>query len=197
MLYFSSLLQTNPTYKPAADNLFAALDLFNIKYKFISNTKDIWVRDFMPVKTGSGKYISFRYEPSYLYGYPELRTDYRKDIAREQGLSDVTYSDINLDGGNIVFSPSKQKVIISDRIFSENPKYPVLKLTEELERLLGAQVIIIPALSARYDMTGHADGMVPSPPKSTYAFHKRKIKASSVLVLDLRKASLRPRSCQS
>ena len=106
MIYFSSLLQTTPTYKPAADNLFAALDLFDIKYKFISNTKDIWVRDFMPVKTGSGKYISFRYEPSYLYGYPELRTDYRKDIAREQGLSDVTYSDINLDGGK-AFSQNK------------------------------------------------------------------------------------------
>ena len=26
MIYFSSLLKTDPTYKPAADNLFAALD---------------------------------------------------------------------------------------------------------------------------------------------------------------------------
>ena len=35
MIYFSSLLKTDPTYKPPADNLFAAPDLFNIKYKFI------------------------------------------------------------------------------------------------------------------------------------------------------------------
>ena len=160
MLFFSSLLQTTPTYRPAADNLFAALDFFHIKYKFILNTKDIWLRDFMPIKTRAGKYISFRYEPVYLYNYPELRTDYLRDIAHEQGLSAVTYSDINLDGGNVVFSPSKQKAIISDRIFSENPKYPALELTEKLEKLLEAQVIIIPALSARYDMTGHADGMV-------------------------------------
>ena len=46
--------------------MFAALDLFNIKYKLLNNTKDIWARDYMPVKTKSGKYVSFRYEPSYL-----------------------------------------------------------------------------------------------------------------------------------
>ena len=160
MIYFSSILKTNTTYKTAADNLFAALDFFNIKYKFILNTKDIWVRDFMPVKTGSGKYISFRYEPSYLHDYPELRTDYHNDISCAQGLSELTYSDINFDGGNVVYSPSKQKVIISDRVFSENPKYTTSVLVKELEKLLEAQVIIIPSLSAKYDMTGHADGMV-------------------------------------
>lgn len=137
----------------------AALDFFNIKYKFIINTKDIWVRDFMPVKTGSGKYISFRYEPSYLCNYPKLRTDYRSDVSCEQKLTGLIYSDIKLDGGNVVYSPSKQKVIISDRVFSENPEYPATRLVGELERLLEAQVIIIPSLSAKYDMTGHADGM--------------------------------------
>lgn len=160
MIYFSSILKTNTTCKPAANNLFAALDLFNIKYKFILNTKDIWVRDFMPIQRRDGKYISFRYEPSYLYDYPELRTDYRNDISCEQGLADLTYSDINLDGGNVVFSPSKRRAIISDRVFSENPKYTVSELTEKLEKLLEAQVIIIPSLPEKYDMTGHADGMV-------------------------------------
>lgn len=55
MLYFSSKLNT-PKYKPAADRMFAALNLYNIKYKLLNNTKDIWLRDFMPVKTKSGKY---------------------------------------------------------------------------------------------------------------------------------------------
>ena len=160
MIYFSSVLKKNPVYQPAANNLFAALDLFNIKYKFILGTKDIWVRDFMPVRTGSDKYISFRYEPSYLQDYPEIRTDYRENISCVQELGAITYSAINLDGGNIVFSPSKQKVIISDRVFSENPNYPALTLIGEIEKLLEAQVIIIPALHAKYDMTGHADGMV-------------------------------------
>lgn len=160
MIHFSSLLKTDPTYKPAADNLFAALDLFNIKYKFISNTKDIWVRDFMPVKTRTGRYISFRYEPSYLDDDPDLKTDFRRDISEQVSLEDIVYSNINLDGGNVVFSPSNQKVVISDRVVSENNAYSSAKLVKELERLLEAQVIIIPSLSMRYDMTGHADGMV-------------------------------------
>ena len=56
MLYFSSQLNIQK-YKPAADRVFAALDLFNVKYKLLNNTKDIWLRDFMPIKTKSGKYF--------------------------------------------------------------------------------------------------------------------------------------------
>ena len=157
MLYFSSLLN-NPTYKPAADRLFAALDLFNIKYKLLNNTKDIWLRDFMPVKTRSGRYVSFRYEPSYLKDNPELKTDFKSDVSAEIGLSNIEYSDINLDGGNAVFSPSKKRAIISDRVFAENPDRCEAELIAELENLLEAEIVIIPSLKS--DMTGHADGMV-------------------------------------
>ena len=157
MLYFSSQLNT-PKYKPAADRLFVALDLFGIKYKLLNNTKDIWLRDFMPVKTKSGKYISFRYEPSYLADAPWLRTDFKTDIAPNFNVDNLTYSDVNLDGGNVVFSPSKEKVIISDRVFSENHGISEAELAAKLEKLLEANVLIIPSLKS--DMTGHADGMV-------------------------------------
>lgn len=156
MLYFSSQLNT-PKYKSAADRMFAALDLFNIKYKLLNNTKDIWLRDFMPVKTKFGKYVSFRYEPSYLANNPQLRTNFKTDIAPHFVLP-VTYSNINLDGGNVVFSPSKTKAVITDRVFSENPEYDKNTLLLELEKLLEASLIIIPSLKS--DMTGHADGMV-------------------------------------
>ncbi len=157
MLCFSSQLN-NPTYKPAADRLFAALDLFNIKNKLLNKTKDIWLRDFMPVKACSGNFVSFRYEPSYLENDPDLKTNFRTDILPQLNLPNLTFSDINLDGGNVVFSPSKEKVIISDRVFSENPDRSEADLTSELENLLEADVIIIPSLKS--DMTGHADGMV-------------------------------------
>lgn len=156
MLYFSSQLNIQK-HKPAADRMFAALNLFNIKYKLLNNTKDIWLRDFMPVKTKSGKYVSFRYEPSYLAGDLQLRTNFKTDIAPHFVLP-VTYSNINLDGGNVVFSPSKEKVIISDRVFSENHGISEAELTAKLEKLLEASVLIIPSLKS--DMTGHADGMV-------------------------------------
>ncbi len=157
MLYFSSQLNTLK-YKPAADRMFAALDLFNIKYKLLNNTKDIWARDYMPVKTKSGKYISFRYEPSYLADDSQSRTNFKTDIAPSFKVDNLVYTDINLDGGNVVFSPSKEKVIISDRVFSENPEYDKNTLLLELEKMLEASLIIIPSLKS--DMTGHADGMV-------------------------------------
>ena len=157
MLYFSSQLNT-PKYKPAADRMFAALDLFNIKYKLLNNKKDIWLRDFMPVKTKSGKYVSLRYEPSYLANDPQLKTNFKTDIAPNFKVDNLVYTDINLDGGNVAFSPSKEKVIISDRVFSENPSKSKAELTAKLEKLLEASVLIIPSLKS--DMTGHADGMV-------------------------------------
>lgn len=157
MLYFSSQLNT-PKYKPAADRVFAALNLFNIKYKLLNNTNDIWARDYMPVKTKSGKYVSFRYEPRYLANEPQLRTTFKTDIAPSLKVDNLVYTDINLDGGNVVFSPSKEKVIISDRVFSENHGISEAELTSKLEKLLEASVLIIPSLKS--DMTGHSDGMV-------------------------------------
>ena len=158
MIYFSSLLYANPIYRPAGDRLCNAVNSCGIPYSFLKHTNDIWVRDFMPVKTRSGKYVSFRYEPSYLVDYPQLKTDFRVDINEQLPLERIVYSDINLDGGNVVFSPSKTKAVISDRVFTENENYAPAELIQELERLMEAQIIIIPSL--RSEMTGHADGMV-------------------------------------
>ncbi len=157
MLYFSSILKSNPKYSLSAENLFSALSDSGEKFTLFDGARDIWARDYMPVKTKSGKYISFRYEPSYLADDPQLRTNYKADIAPHFTLP-VTYSNINLDGGNVVFSPSKAKAVITDRVFSENPAYDKNTLFTELENLLEAEIIIIPSLKS--DMTGHADGVV-------------------------------------
>lgn len=158
MLFLSSLLNS-PEYRPAADNLFAALDSRGVKYKLLSGANDIWLRDFMPVVRKDGKYISFRYEPYYLKGYSHLRTDFKSISARVDFIADkIIYSDINLDGGNVVLSPSKKRAIISDRVYSENPEIEENALVSALENLLEAEVVIIPSLTS--DMTGHADGMV-------------------------------------
>ena len=177
MLYLSSLL---PTRFPAcAARIFAALDANGIAYQLLPDARDIWLRDFMPICTGSGRLISFRYEPGYLVGYEHLRTGFRRDMAH-CFKSGIIYSGINLDGGNVVFSPSRRRAIISDRVFSENPDYEHDSLLYELEKLLEAEVIIIPSLKS--DMTGHADGMVCFPdeqtvlcnrPLSSYGFENR------------------------
>jgi len=163
VLYFSFLLWNDSKYKPAADRLFAVLDVCGIRYGLLEGARDIWLRDFMPVKRRDGKYVSFCYDPSYLKKDPNSKTDFRREISGQfrgfaPGLGNILYSDINLDGGNVVFSPSKEKSIISDRVFSENPKWERNELVRELEKLLDAQVIVIPSLPS--DLTGHADGMV-------------------------------------
>lgn len=158
MLYFSSLLKTNSKYSLSAENLFSALSDCNEKFTLFDGARDIWARDYMPIKTKSGKYISFRYEPSYLANDLQLRTNFKTDIAPSLKVDNLVYTDINLDGGNVVFSPSKEKVIISDRVFSENHGISEAELTSKLEKLLEASVLIIPSLKS--DMTGHADGMV-------------------------------------
>ena len=157
MFYFSSLLKTNPKYSLSAENLFSAFSDSGEKFTLFDGAKDIWARDYMPVKTRSGKYISFRYEPSYLADDPQLRTDFKADIAPHFALP-VTYSNINLDGGNVVFSPSKAKAVITDRVFSENSEYDKSTLLTELENLLETEISIIPSLES--DTAGHADNMV-------------------------------------
>lgn len=94
MLYFSSLLKTNAQYSLSAENLFCVLSDSGENFTLFDGAKDIWARDYMPVKTRSGKYISFRYEPSYLADDPQLRTNFKADIAPHFALP-VTYSNIN------------------------------------------------------------------------------------------------------
>ena len=157
MLYLSSLLKTASKYSRLAESLFSAVSDSGERFALFDGAKDIWARDYMPVKTKSGQYISFRYEPSYLADDPQLRTDFKADIAPHFALP-VTYSDINLDGGNVVFSPSRTKAIITDRVFPENPEYDKNTLVSVLEKMLEAEIVIIPSLKS--DMTGHADGVV-------------------------------------
>lgn len=193
MLYFSSFLKTNPKYSLSAEYLFSALSDSGENFTLFDGAKDIWAKDYMPIKTKSGKYVSFWYEPSYLADDPQLRTNFKTDIAPHFTLP-VKYSNINLDGGNVVFSPSKAKAVITDRVFSENPEYDKNTLLSELENLLEAEIIIIPSLIS--DMTGHADGVVrfvnentvignSSPYKNGYEQRvKATLKKSGISVVD-------------
>ena len=154
-VYLSELLMDK--YSETCKNLIAILEKHHVKYSFIKGTKDIWCRDYMPVQTESGKFIQFRYEPSYLKGKKEWE-DSRSDVKEICQLNNInaTFSDINLDGGNVLICDGR--AILSDRIFSENPDYEKDSLINELSKLLECEIIIIPARNGDY--TGHADGMV-------------------------------------
>ena len=154
-VYISDLLRTE--FPDVCERLIEILDKHKVKYDFLKGTKDIWCRDYMPIQTESGKFIQFRYDPSYLKGnkeWEESRSDV-KEVCRVNGI-DAEFSDINLDGGNVLICEGR--AILSDRIFSENPDWDKEKLVSELNKLLECEIIIIPAQKG--DMTGHADGMV-------------------------------------
>lgn len=156
VVYLSALMASQ--YLGTCKRLTDILNKHNIPFAFLEGTKDIWCRDYMPVQTPSGKLIQFKYDPSYLKDtkYSNSRSDV-KHVDEVNGIT-PSFSDINLDGGNVVMYGNK--AIITDRVFSENPDWTEENLKTELAKLLECEIIIIPAYKPEYDFTGHADGMM-------------------------------------
>jgi len=101
--------------------------------------------------------VLFRYEPSYLKNRRDLQTVFLQNIDTNWQLINgwrppcdfdrFDKSEINLDGGNILTLPCSEKVIIGDRVFSENPEYGNAELIRKLETFLHRkEVVIIPSL---------------------------------------------------
>ncbi len=154
-VYFSDILAAETRYKDDYGKICSVLNRNQISHGLLEGTKDIWCRDYMPIQKSDDEFIQFRYEPSYLQDDLHLQTD--PNIALELNRIKAIHSAINLDGGNVL--RWKDRVIVTDRIFLENPSYSSpSKLVNELESLLEAEVIVIPQIKS--DMTGHADGLV-------------------------------------
>ena len=144
-------------FEPVCMNLMSALDSNGIEVEFLPRTpspKHIWARDYMPIQLDKGRFPSYKYRPDYLKGYDGYIPQYRR-ICSDLGLECIQ-TDIVLDGGNVVKCDSK--VIMTDKILLENPSWSRNELIAELERLLQAEIVLIPW--DRYEMFGHADGMV-------------------------------------
>lgn len=144
-------------YKEAYNNLLAALKKEQIEVDLLPLTqspKHIWVRDFMPIQLSKNLFFSYKYLPDYLYDSQDYIPDYNT-IINCLHLNCIS-SDIVLDGGNVV--RCADKVIMTDKIFKENPKYGKIELLSKLEDLMQAQIILIPW--DRHEIFGHADGMV-------------------------------------
>ena len=107
-VYMSELLMTK--YPDACNRLIGILEKHSVKYAFLKGTKDIWCRDYMPVQTESGKFIQFKYNPSYLKGnkdWEESRSDV-EEVCRVNNIH-AQSSDINLDGGDVLICEGRAK----------------------------------------------------------------------------------------
>lgn len=146
-ILISNLLIKN--HATIANTLRSILNKYDIKCEILE-TKDIWMRDFMPFLLDDGRLVSYDYDPDYLKDdkYNHLRT-------KIQPLKE--HINLVLDGGNFVRLGSK--AIMTDKIFIENPSKTKTEIIEIIKQKCALnELIIIPRQP--YDMLGHSDGMV-------------------------------------
>ena len=117
--YFSNLL---PKKCPA---LYQSLDTIlrekKVEHHLLSNTRDIWSRDYMPIQTDEKRFVFYKYNPNYLQK-PHLKrtiTDVTQIGAVEcLRQSEVVNLDLVVDGGNVV--KCGDKIVMTEKVFFEN-----------------------------------------------------------------------------
>ena len=159
----SPYLRTTSYCNGVAKDLFAALDRLGIQHMELSNTMDIWCRDYMPVLLfDDGYYATYQYQPDYLWNKKCNRKYITNQTNASKGLKINTSLSMGLvfDGGNYVRHNDKRKstVFMTDKILMENSFCPSHELIVKLHLSLAADIVLLP-----WDMDepyGHADGMV-------------------------------------
>ena len=133
IIYTSEHLRTTSKTACVADAIFAALDKLHVEHRELKNTQDYWCRDYMPVMIfDDGTYAEYEYNPDYLIENEKWR-DYitnQQDACSGLNLFMPTNMNIIFDGGNYV--RCGDKVIMTDKIFSENPQKPIHELLQHL-----------------------------------------------------------------
>ena len=157
-VYFSSLIRERAELHSFWRSLEKTISKAGIRYSFISNTNDLWCRDYMPVQVSKDKFVQFTFNPSYynIRKYRHLLTETEK-ISVDVPYGPVnSYSPLLLDGGNLI--RSRNTVILTERAVKEN-KTTKEELIPQLRQALQVEhVYLIP--SQPYETSGHADGMI-------------------------------------
>ena len=152
-VYLSDKLQIN--YPAFATRLFSAFTENNIPFGILPGTKDVWAVDYMPVQVSENKFVRFTYSPDYLISTKKWsKTISDVDaICEKIGIKTIK-SDIVLDGGNI--TRWSDKVIMTTKVFLENPSYPEIQLIQALKDILEVNDIFFVPLE-KGDWLGHID----------------------------------------
>jgi len=155
---FLYLADTLPTKYPDFYKRFEnVLKNGNLLFGFLPQTKNVWAVDYMPIQTDLNKFVRFVYNPSYLQTKKYLKTISDVDeICKAIGI-ETFKTGIIIDGGNV--TRWTNKVIMTDRVFKDNPTYERKQLIKELYELLQVnKIYFVPEQPG--DFTGHSDGMV-------------------------------------
>ena len=132
-----------------------------IPFAFLSETKDIWCRDFMPIQVEEDRFVFYQYTPNYLQDALWLQTDPVKVVRVGENhlqhlLPNVVSIDLVLDGGNVV--KCGDTVVMTEKVFVENKD----KTCSEVERILKdafqCDILFLPW--DHQEKFGHSDGVV-------------------------------------
>ena len=160
-VYFSGLL---PEKCPILNtHIKEALGRRGIPFAYLSGTKDIWCRDFMPVQIEEGRFVFYKYTPNYLQDKRWLRfqTDpvavFKNEANKLQSYLDKSIAiDLVVDGGNVV--KCGDTIVMTEKVFAENKD----KTRSEVERILceafQCDIIFLPW--DKEEIYGHGDGIV-------------------------------------
>lgn len=148
-LFISNLLEKDTALLASLRSV-----LNGVPIHIIPNTSDIWCRDYMPIQLDENTFCQFIYNPDYLQGFQHLVTPPEKCLL--PFMKHYREEPIVLDGGNVV--TSRAKVILTDKIYKENPSIERPRLRDLLAQVFKAECIFIP--KEPYDIIGHSDGVV-------------------------------------
>ena len=145
--------------------VMSLLDNFSehkIQYHFLEGTKDLWIRDVLPIQVAPNQFVQFSLTRDYYYKKDRHKQTDPAPICKTLGIEPYIplYNNkpIYLDGGNVILNPSKTKAIITEKVFNDN-EIPQDLLSRILQEVLQVErVVFIPV--EPNDDTGHSDGMV-------------------------------------
>lgn len=158
-VYFSSLL---PEKCPILNqHLAEMLGKNQIHFAYLSETKDIWCRDFMPIQITENRFVFYKYTPNYLQDALWLQTNTKEVFLAgvnhlEHLLQNTISIDLVLDGGNVV--KCGNIVVMTEKVFVENQD----KNRSEVERILkdafSCDILFLPW--DHHEKFGHSDGII-------------------------------------
>ena len=160
-VYFSDLLPKKcPTLN---QHLIKSLDENWIRYAYLSETKDIWCRDFMPIQITEDRFVFYKYTPNYLQDAKSilLQTNPEAVLQASQNrlnhvMQNAVTIDLVLDGGNVV--KCGNSIVMTEKVFAENKDKSPVEVDRILKDAFQCDVVYLPW--DHRETFGHSDGIV-------------------------------------
>jgi len=156
-VFFSDMLPKKcPTLYQSLDEILTEM---SIDHRLLTNSRDIWCRDYMPIQTDKNRFVFYTYNPDYLQPayYRKLITDVNQveNIGFLQQYEKVSL-DLVLDGGNIV--KCDEKIVMTQKVFEENQGKSQQEVRQLLEDAFQCEIVFLPW--DKEEIFGHSDGII-------------------------------------